>query len=75
MAQSGAKVEVYSGSSRVASYTVPSQAGTLWYVFSMDGSTGTITTQNQMSYESSPTGPSIQALGAEADLFQNLPEK
>jgi hypothetical protein len=75
MSQSGAKVEVYSGGSLVATYTVPSRAGTLWYVFSMDGSTAAITTQNQMSYESSPTGPSIQAYGVEADLFQNLPEK
>jgi len=75
MAQSGAKVEVYSGAGLVATYTVPSQAGTLWYVFSMNGSTAALTTQNQMSYESSPTGPSIQSLGAEAELFQNLPEK
>jgi hypothetical protein len=28
-----------------------------------------------MSYESSPTGPSIQAMGAEVNLFKNLPEK
>jgi len=75
MGQSGAKVEVYSGSGLVASYNVPSRAGTLWYVFSMNGSTAAITTQNQMSYESSPTGPSIQSLGAEVNLFQNLPEK
>lgn len=75
MAQSEAKVQVYSGSSLVATYTVPPQAGTLWYVFSMDGSTMAIITQNQMMYESSPTGPSIQSLDAEIDIFQDLPEK
>ncbi|MFH0814070.1 MAG: Ig-like domain-containing protein, partial [Pseudomonadota bacterium] len=75
MAQSGAKVQVYSGSSLVATYNVPSGAGTLWYVFSMDGTSGAITPQNQMMYESSPTGPSIQSAGAELGVFQNLPEK
>jgi hypothetical protein len=75
MAQSGARVEVYRGSSRVASYGVPSRAGTLWYVFSMNGSTGAITRQDQMSYESSPTGPAIQSYGAETGLFKDLPEK
>ncbi|MBN2466778.1 MAG: hypothetical protein JXD19_01390, partial [Deltaproteobacteria bacterium] len=75
MAQSGAKVEVYRGSGLIATYSVPSGAGTLWYVFDMDGTSGTITQKNQMLYESSPTGTNIRAGGAELNLFWKLPKK
>ena len=76
MAQSGARVQVYSGAGGlIATYNVPTSPGTLWYVFSMDGASGAITPQNQMSYESSPTGPSIQSADAELGIFQDLPEK
>lgn len=75
MSQSSAVVQVYNSAGLVATYNVPNQAGTLWYVFDLDGSTGALSSKNVMSFESSPTGPSIQAMGAEVDLFKNLPEK
>lgn len=75
MSQSGAVVQVYNSAGLVATYNVPNQAGTLWYVCDLDGSTGALSSKNVMSFESSPTGPSIQAMGAEVDLFKNLPEK
>jgi len=46
---SGAQVRVFRGASQVGSYAVPTQPGTLWTVFELDGATGTITPRNSMS--------------------------
>ncbi len=56
MATSGAKVEVFSGSSDepIATYRIPTnRKGTVWNVFSMSAD-GTITDINSFGYESNP---------------------
>jgi len=50
LSQSGAQVRVYSGSNLLAKFDVPSnQAGTLWTVFELDGTT--LTPVNTMGFE------------------------
>ena len=50
MTTSGAKIEVYSATGLVKSYNIPlSGTGRYWNVFSYDGSTGEITTIDQIS--------------------------
>ena len=51
MASSGAKIDVYSGSSRIGSYTVPRKAGTTWTVCELVN--GKLKTVNQVDYTSS----------------------
>ncbi|MEK7991424.1 MAG: VWD domain-containing protein [Thiotrichaceae bacterium] len=50
LSQTGATVEVYSSGTKVASFGVPNQEGTLWTVFEIDSS-GTIIPVNTMGYE------------------------
>jgi len=49
LASSGARVKVYRGSTLVYTFNVPNQAGTLWTVFEMTGTT--IIPVNTMSYQ------------------------
>lgn len=51
LAKSGARIDVYKGSSRLASYTVPNRAGLLWQV--CDIVNGKLVKINQMGYETS----------------------
>lgn len=62
LANSGAYVEVYLGTSAVAAYTfyVPNNNGTLWTVFSYDSDTGIITPINTMSYQSNASAVGSQ---------------
>ncbi|MFH0888408.1 MAG: carboxypeptidase regulatory-like domain-containing protein [Planctomycetota bacterium] len=53
MSVSSAQVKVYRGSGLVATFNVPNQAGTLWTVFTLSGST--LTPINTMSFESDPS--------------------
>jgi len=46
---SGAQLRIFRGSTQVATYPVPQQAGTLWTVAELDGATGTLTPRNTMS--------------------------
>jgi hypothetical protein len=48
LADSGAQVRIYQGSSLIRTYNVPNQGGTLWKVFEVSGTT--ITPFNTMSY-------------------------
>ena len=79
LANSGAQVNVYMGSSLVATYNVPSSAGTLWKVCKLNGTT--LTPINLMFYESSSSSVTSHALApaslnpAEAAFFKNLPAK
>ena len=50
LAKSGARIDVYNGSKRLASYTVPNIYGTVWQVFDLVN--GQIKTVNKMSYNS-----------------------
>lgn len=49
MAASGAKVQVFQGNSLLREFSVPNEAGTLWTVFELDGST--IVPINELSYQ------------------------
>src|SRR5436309_3621886 len=57
LATSGARVDVYRGSSLITSFFPPPQDGTLWTVFELQGEQ--LTAVNTMTYESSPS--SVQA--------------
>ncbi len=46
LANSGAEVKVYNSSGLAKTFTVPNSAGDKWNVFTMDGTTGAITTVN-----------------------------
>ena len=48
-AESGATVTVYYGDTEPRTYNVPNSAGTLWTVFTIDGSSKVVTTVNSMS--------------------------
>lgn len=84
LAQSGARVNVYRETGLVASFSVPSGAGTIWYVFDLNGATGTITPVNMMTSGVVPLSSiksngsqgenSLQGDGVE-DLFRDLPQK
>ena len=52
LATSGAKVEVYQGTTLMLTYYVPNNEGTVWHVCSYDSTTGTLTQNNEMYYES-----------------------
>ncbi len=73
MAESGAVVQVYIGDTLERTFNVPNTAGTLWTVFTYDGST--ITPINTMSYESAPAAVTLPRGVTDAHLLQNLPEK
>ena len=58
LSDSGAVVEVYRGSSLLATYRVPTnRQGTVWNVFTINSS-GTIQTLNTMGWESDPSAVS-----------------
>ena len=48
-AESGTTVTVYYGDTEPRTYNVPNSAGTLWTVFTIDGSSKVVTTVNSMS--------------------------
>jgi hypothetical protein len=48
-AASGTTVKVYYGDTEPRTYNVPNSAGTLWTVFTIDGSSNVVTTVNSMS--------------------------
>ncbi|MBN2467013.1 MAG: PKD domain-containing protein [Deltaproteobacteria bacterium] len=54
LGQSGARVDVYSGSGLISSFTVPSGYGTNWYVFDLNGATGEVIPVNTLG---GGTGP------------------
>lgn len=49
LANSGAEVKVYNSSGLAKTFTVPNTAGDKWNVFTMDGTTGAITTVNTIT--------------------------
>ncbi len=81
--QSTAQVKVFQGSTQIATFNVPSgQAGNLWTVFEMDGTSKTITPKNQISNiaEASavpyiPEGSTYVPEVAETELYFHLPPK
>ena len=53
LSKSSAKVVIYNGNTRYATFNVPNNiGGTVWHVFDYDAATGTITPINTMSYSS-----------------------
>lgn len=66
LATSGAKVEIYQGTTLMVTYYVPNKEGTVWHVCSYDSRTGTLEQYNEMYYESDPASvgsdPKQQAL-------------
>lgn len=50
---SNARVRVYNDTGQVAEFQVPSEPGTLWTVFELDGLSGNITPVNEMTFISS----------------------
>lgn len=54
MATSGAKVEIYQGTTLMVTYYVPNKEGTVWHVCSYDSNTGTLEQHNEMYYEYDP---------------------
>ena len=74
LANSGAQVSVYVGSSLAGTYNVPQFGGTLWKVLKLNGTT--ITPINSMLYEASSSNVSARAIaGDELAEFRNLPAK
>lgn len=75
LSNSQAKVEVYQGSTLVATFNVPSnRGGTVWTVCEVNGTT--ITPINTMDYESSASNVrSGRAADTDLELFRNLPSK
>ena len=51
LAASNAIVKIYDSTGLVATFYVPDQPGTFWYVFDLDGTTGDITPINEMSFD------------------------
>ncbi len=76
LATSGAKVEVYQGTTLLVTYYVPNNAGTVWHVCSYDSNTGTLTQHDEMYYESDPeevgTDPKDRAMIALKDYVDSL---
>ncbi|WP_083914237.1 carboxypeptidase regulatory-like domain-containing protein [Alkalispirochaeta alkalica] len=54
LAGSGARVTVYHGSQQVAEFPVPQREGTVWDVFTIDGTTGALTPLNELRFAESP---------------------
>jgi hypothetical protein len=51
LSNSGAQVKVYGDAGEIATYNVPAgQGGTVWTVFTINGASGQITPQNDMTY-------------------------
>ncbi|MFH0814443.1 MAG: carboxypeptidase regulatory-like domain-containing protein, partial [Pseudomonadota bacterium] len=84
LAQSGARVDVYGESGLIASYSVPSGAGTIWHVLNIDGGTGSVTPVNTLSSGEVPLDSMLsdgsgEGMGFEGiemeDIFRNLPPK
>jgi pimeloyl-ACP methyl ester carboxylesterase len=78
LADSGAQVRVYKGSTLERTFNVPNEEGTLWTVFVLDFSqTDPIVPVNTMSYEATPWD--VQSIGqgapTDAGLIRNEPEK
>jgi hypothetical protein len=66
LANSAATVTVFKGNHQIASFSVPSQKGTLWTVFEINGET--ITPKNMMSYVLNPNNPGPFSQNGESDL-------
>lgn len=69
LANSGAKVEVYQGGQKVAEYFPPSEDGTEWIVFEMDGSTSAISRIDSMRYENDSDSAGLSLEGASLDAW------
>src|SRR5438034_8192181 len=62
LATSGARVDVYRGSSLITSFFPPPQDGTLWTVFELQGEQ--LTAVNTMTYESNPSTVQVRQVTA-----------
>jgi len=62
LATSGARVDVYRGSSLITSFFPPPQDGTLWTVFELQGEQ--LTAVNTMTYESNPSTVQVRRVTA-----------
>lgn len=79
LATSGAKVEVYQGTTLLVTYYVPNSEGTVWHVCSYDSNTGTLTQHDEMYYESDtdavgtdPKERALESLGQYVDSMKTL---
>lgn len=75
LANSLARVDVYSGSTLIRAFSVPNQPGTLWTVFEYNS--GSITPINTMTYQPSPSSVTRKSVNNSSDghLLRDLPEK
>src|SRR2546429_8458086 len=62
LATSGARVDVYRGSSLITSFFPPPQDGTLWTVFELQGEQ--LTAVNTVTYESNPSTVQVRRVTA-----------
>src|SRR5437762_5436095 len=62
LANSGARVDVYRGSTLISSFFPPPQDGTLWTVFELQGEQ--LTAVNTMTYESNPSTVQVRRVTA-----------
>lgn len=76
LATSGAKVEVYQGTTLMVTYYVPNNEGTVWHVCSYNSATGELAQNNEMYYESEPSyvgsDPKERALASVGRYLSNL---
>lgn len=71
MATSGAKVEIYQGTTLMVTYYVPNKEGTVWHVCSYDSNTGTLEQHNEMYYEYDPEAVGSDPKERQLELMGN----
>lgn len=80
LAYSGAKVQIYRGTTLLQSFTVPNKAGTTWYVCDIDGSTvtpvntmSTVTTEQTYNFAKAIPGYPLDELKLFKPVKKSLP--
>lgn len=77
LAASNVKVEVYSGSFKMATYYMPNKEGTLWHVCDYDSRTKALTNVNEVTYHTEPsnvglTDEEVKALEIKENIRERL---
>lgn len=76
LAASNVKVEVYSGSFKMATYYMPNKEGTLWHVCDYDSRTKALTNVNEMTYHTEPSNVGLSDEEVKAlEIKENIRER
>jgi len=75
LSMSGARVKIYFGSGEEpVEFIVPDQAGTMWHVFDMDGSSQQIAAVNTMGFQEQPGEIDFPVITSSPDTMADLGE-